>query len=291
MKDRRNWMTWFGILIAVLALVAAGALVLMPASAGGFPFSWEIRSNLSADYRYGETAASLGAFRVSIIGDVLRDMGIGDKEASQRENVMKVVMEGSVPTATAFDYEGNPPLTATPTETATPTITPTLTPTSTSTNTPRPTSTKTPQPSATKTSPPAPTKTPKPPTAITDTKDPVILATSLSPSPGPDLDQCDIVLNVDVKDPAYSDGVDSVEAKHSIPGGTPAPYNYFTFSGAGSYDGGNNWVGTFTGTITLSNVSASESFNIFFKVRDSAGNHTSWTGPFTYTLASTTDCP
>ncbi|MDF1499306.1 MAG: hypothetical protein P1P76_02410 [Anaerolineales bacterium] len=288
MKDRRNWLTWFGILIAVLALVAAAALVLMPASAGGFPFSWVIRSNLSADYRYGETAASLGAFRVSIIGDVLRDMGIGDKEASQRENVMKVVMEGSVPTATAFDYEGNPPLTATPTETATPTSTPM--PTSTSTNTPRPTATKTPQPSATKTSPPAPTKTPKPPTAITDTKDPVILATSLSPSPGPDLDQCDILLSVDVKDPAYSDGVDSVEAKHSIVSGTPGPYNYFTFSGTGSYDAGANWVGSFSGTIEVSDVSEKESFNIFFRVKDNAGNQTSWTGPFAYTLASEINC-
>jgi hypothetical protein len=212
MKHRRKWVTWLGAFLALIALLAAAALVLMPASAGGFPFSWKIRSNLSADYRYGETTASLGAFRLSIISDMLRDRGIGEDEAYQKENVMKLAMEGSVPTATAFDYEGNLPLTATPTNTPTKTPTPTFTPTPTATNTRIPTRT----PTKTKTPKPKPTKTPDPP-PLTDTVAPVIA------SPGTVIDDwvsdCHVNVYIDsarITDAAPSSGINWVKLKYKV---------------------------------------------------------------------------
>ncbi|MGD2057673.1 MAG: hypothetical protein PVI04_03005 [Anaerolineales bacterium] len=284
MKSRHKWMTWLGLVLAFFTFTAAMALVLSPASASGFPLSLKIRSNLSADYRYGESTASLGVFRLSIIGDMLRDMGMGEKEASQHENVMRLVMEASVPTATAFDFEGGSPLTATPTKTATLTDTPTSTPTSTATNTPRPTATntKTPKPKA--------TKTPKPPTAIVDVQAPSILSSSLDPTPGPELTGCELILTVDVMDPAYSEGVDRIQAKHTIPSGEPDTHNYTTFGASGSYDGDSNWVGTFSGTIDIKYVSGSQSIEVYFKAWDVAGNHSPWEGPYHYTLAAANDC-
>jgi hypothetical protein len=124
---------------------------------------------------------------------------------------------------------------------------------------------------------------------MVDSQVPVVLAKSFNPTPGPDLDRCEITLSVEVKDPAYSCGLDRVEAKHSVPSGTP-DHHYFTFGGTGGYDADMNWVGTFSGTIDVMDVSQLETLKIYFKVYDCAGNHSSWDGPYTYTLNSTTDC-
>ncbi len=279
MKRHRKWLRWLGILVALFAFAAATALVLVPASAGGLPFSWKIRSNLSADYRYGETTASLGIFRLSIIGDVLRDMGLGDKEATQRENVMKLVMEASVPTATAFDFEGNPPLTATPTYTATPTNTPTSTPTSTATNTPRPT--------ATRTKTPKPTNTPKPPTSTSGPSDgvaPSVCCVTYLPAPGPSDPgpsytdpSCKITVSaVDIFDPAFSSGVPSdgvcVEYKDLTNGSTD--YAVLAMDpGSGFAAGpGSDWNGTFSGSIIMSGINVGDQVKIKIKGHDNAGN-------------------
>jgi len=102
-----------------------------------------LSSRLSADYSVDDVGP-LKALRLSIIGDMLRDMGMGPDEAEDCESAMKALMDNPVPTATARDFEGAPPFTAIPTNTATPTDTPTATATPTSTFTPRPTATKPP---------------------------------------------------------------------------------------------------------------------------------------------------
>lgn len=208
MKSRRKWVSWLGILIAVLALVGVTALVLMPASAAGSPFSLKTRSNLSADYRYGETSASLGAFRLSIIGDMLRDMGMGDEEASQRENVVKLVMEVSVPTATAFDFEGNPPLTPTTTSTVAPTSKP-------ASSTPEATDTRIP----TKVSTSTPTKIATTTRVAVDSERPIIANPgTIAPNPGT-FGTCRISVSVTdarVTDAAPSSGINWVKLKYKV---------------------------------------------------------------------------
>lgn len=208
MKSQRKWLPWLGFIIAFITFTAAAALILTPASAGGLPLSLKIRSNLSADYRYGESRASLGVFRLSIIGDMLRDMGLGDKEASQHENVMRLVMEGSVPTATALDFEGGSPLTATPTETGVPTAT--------STETPEPTATKIPTRVPTKTPTKKPTDSPAP---LVDVDPPVIVnAGSISQSPGT-YGSCSVPLSVTgarITDAPFSSGIHWVKLKYRV---------------------------------------------------------------------------
>lgn len=225
MKRRHTWLRWLGTIIALFSFAAVTVLVLTPASADALPFSWKIRSNLSADYRYGETTASFGAFRLSIIGDMLRDMGMGEVEAAQRENVMKLVMQASVPTATAFDFEGNPPLTATTTNTPTKTATATFTMTPTATQTRIPTRT----PTRTETPKPKPTKTTMP---ATDTVAPVIadpgtLSTDV-------ISDCHVniyVNNARVTDAAPSSGINWVKLKFKVYDASGStPYSNYTFS-------------------------------------------------------------
>jgi hypothetical protein len=280
MKHRRKWVTWLGAFLALIALLAAAALVLMPASAGGFPFSWKIRSNLSADYRYGETTASLGAFRLSIISDMLRDMGMGEDEANQKENVMKLAMEESVPTATAFDYEGNPPLTATPTNTPTKTPTPTFTPTPTATNTRIPTKT----PTKTKTPKPKPTNTPKPPTATSgpvDNVKPTICCEDYDPEPGPTASPANFnvtscifkVVTVEVYDPAFSSGVPDSGVSvyyHSLSSGNSG--SAVLNKDDGDFQPGGEWLGHFSGSVVLKPLTIGEVVKVKIKGHDNAGN-------------------
>ncbi|MGH2620833.1 MAG: hypothetical protein ACRDHG_09740, partial [Anaerolineales bacterium] len=132
-------------LTAIAVLIAgwfAAALHLTGASAGqpGFPFN--LRSNLAADYRADPGAGRITSLRISIITDLLKDLGFGADDSGLLEG-----LDSPVPTATARNFQGDPPFTAT----AIPSPTPTITPLPTSTSTPKP-----------------PTKTPKP----TDTEQP-----------------------------------------------------------------------------------------------------------------------
>ena len=144
-----SWTYKIGLVLGVLIVVwIAAALLLNTASAEGLPLSLRLSSRLSADYSV-DKIGPLKALSLSIIGDMLRDMGMGAQEAEEHEASMKALMEDPVPTATARDFEGAAPFTATPTKTSTPTNTPTSTTTPTSTFTPRPTMTRTQKPTET----------------------------------------------------------------------------------------------------------------------------------------------
>ncbi|MCJ7823965.1 MAG: hypothetical protein MUP44_03630, partial [Anaerolineales bacterium] len=134
MKKRRWINRTFGVFLAIVAVVVAAAIVLNSAAAESLPFSLGLRSKLTADYSQEGAQSVLGAFRLSIIGDALRDLGLTPKEADQQTAGIKIALDDSVPTATALNFDGDDPYTPTPTETPTPTVT--NTPTNTPTKTP-----------------------------------------------------------------------------------------------------------------------------------------------------------
>jgi len=206
--NKHKWLYRAGIIAALLVLVvAAAAVVLNTASAEGLPFSLRLRSRLSADYSV-EQVGPLKAINFSIIGDLLRDLGLSPDEAEQRENSVRLALNDPVPTATALNFEGDPPYTATPTVTSTPTNTPT--PTATSTPTRRPTSTPTPTPKPTKVKATAEPVDSKSPTV----KDPG----HLSPTPH-SVNGCRVQVRVSdlvLWDPAPSSGFHWAKLKYKI---------------------------------------------------------------------------
>ena len=144
-KAGKRWMlAAFFLFLLLLLLWIAAAFLLNSASAGSLPFSVSLRSRLAADYSPDEFSGSQGVFRLSIFNEVFHDLGLSPEEAEERSEEIKVAMGSPVPTATARNFEGDDPFTATPTPQPTSTVT------STPTETPLPTSTY------------KPTKTPKP---------------------------------------------------------------------------------------------------------------------------------
>lgn len=201
-KRRRIW-SIIGVLAAILVFWIAATLFLSPAYAGAIPFSMEVRTRLLADYNPDTGKSFFTALRLSILGDSLRDQGLSDGEAEQRKQALEASLDDPVPTATALDFEGSEPYTATPTRTATPTDTPTVTPT----NTPRPTNT------------PTRTKTPKP----TNTAAPVDSVNPVIADPGSPaintVSPCEVqvyLTSARVTDAAPSSGIKWVKFKYKV---------------------------------------------------------------------------
>ncbi len=84
MKKKRWIFRAFGVFLAIVAVTVVAAIVLNSAAAESLPFSMALRSKLSADYSQDGSQGVLGAFRLSIIGDALRDLGLSPKEADQQ---------------------------------------------------------------------------------------------------------------------------------------------------------------------------------------------------------------
>lgn len=241
-----------GLLAVMLLLVAAAAaLVLLPASAQSLPLG--LRSKLSANYDVGAPKGFLTAFRVSIIGETLRDLGMAADEAEGQAAAVEAALKDPVPTATARDFSGAPPFTATATQTATPT--PTNTPTETST--PTATFTRTPKPTAT----PKPSKTPKPPKPTNtpcgacDTVKPTLIAGTLNPTPMA-FTTCNAVVSITglrVIDPGPSSGIEWVKLKYKVvgPGSKGYIYSPDLSPPVGDPWSGTTWDATYNGSITI----------------------------------------
>ncbi|MBE9478781.1 MAG: hypothetical protein IMY80_02360 [Chloroflexi bacterium] len=288
MKKRRWVFRAFGVLLAIVAVTVLAAIVLNSAAAESLPFSLALRSKLSADYSQDGSQGVLGAFRLSIIGDALRDLGLSPKEADQQTAGIKIALDDPVPTATALNFEGDDPYTPTSTSTLTPTVT--NSPTNTPTNTPRPT--KTPLPTSTK----KPTKTPVP---AGDNKDPSICCLVLSPAagnspPGTALTSCTInVLDLRVVDPAFSAGVkdSDVQFKYNSPS-IGWVIESLTLSSGGFVAGpGSKWDAHYQGTINIHDVFDTETLQVKARVHDKSGS-TNWvyTSYFYFTLTGV-NCP
>ena len=212
------------------------------ASAGqpGFPFN--LRSNLAADYGADPEAGRITSLRISIITDLLKDLGFGGDDSRLLEG-----LDSPVPTATARNFHGDPPFTAT------------VTPSPTSTATPPPTSTSTPKP-PTKTPKPTDTEEPEPTELPDDIVAPTLSGGTLSPDLGTLLPTCegnDIgITGLRVVDPGPSSGIAWVKLKYKILGPGTLDYQYSAEFGdpvsGGWIDGpGSTWDGYYKGDLTI----------------------------------------
>ena len=237
-----RWLT-----LSIFAILIAGwfaaALNLTGASAGrpGFPFN--LRSNLAADYGADQGHGRISSLRISVIADFLRDLGFGGNDPD-----LLAGLDSPVPTATARNFEGDPPYTAT----AAPSATPTDTEVPTSTSTPKPLPTKTPKP--TQTDEPEATEAP------IDIVAPAISGGTLFPSPGTLLPSCDgndiAISGLRVVDSGPSSGINWVKLKYQILGPESKGYQFSSDIGppisGGWTDGpGSTWDGYYKGDITI----------------------------------------
>ena len=115
MTGRRWILSAISLFIFLLLVWIAAALMLNFVSAEGLPFDLGFRSRLGTDYNPGSVSSPFGVFQLSIIGDAFRDRGIPPDDAEDQEGTVKEALNSLVPTATARDFHGEPPDTATPT--------------------------------------------------------------------------------------------------------------------------------------------------------------------------------
>jgi hypothetical protein len=219
MNGKRWYLRALSIFLILMVLWIAAAFVLNSAAAGTISLPLNLQTRLQADYGDDPGMGPLGVFRLAIVGEAMRDQGIPTEEVEAQSSHFKESMDDPVPTATARNFEGDDPFTATPTHTNTPTKT--FTPTVTNTPTPRPTntpeSTETPKPRTNK-----PTKQPKPtePGPSVDTSNPSILGGwVLDPEPG-EVGSCTIEVTVSdlhIYDESYSSGIDWIKLKYRHP--------------------------------------------------------------------------
>lgn len=210
MKGRGWLIRALGLFLGLWVLWVTAAYVLNVASAEGFPFSLQVGSRLNADYS-AEGGESVGAFRLSIVGEALHDEGLSPEQVGEQSEALKEALNSPVPTATARDFDGEDPFTPTPTFTPVPTETSTPTLTYTPTKTPLPTKTPTTKPTKESTS------KPKPPS---DTKDPQILDFGTLSPPAGDFPGCTGTIRVyalKVVDQEYSSGIKWIKLKYRDP--------------------------------------------------------------------------
>jgi hypothetical protein len=211
MRKSRWFVKAIGIFLSLLAIWIASALLLSVAFAQGNPFPMGLSSNLAANYGQEESDVSFGPIKLSILQEALVDLGLSSDEANEKANETIAGLDDPVPTATALDFDGNAPFTATPTDTPVPTETPipTVTPTNTARPTKIPTMTKTPKRASTSVSTAAPA----------DSESPVVADPGvITPTPGP-LGTCSrkiYVSDVDITDAAPSSGINWVKLKYKV---------------------------------------------------------------------------
>jgi hypothetical protein len=265
-------LTAFAVLIAGWF---AAALHLTGASAGqpGFPFN--PRSNLAADYGADPGASRITSLRISIITDLLKDLGFGGDDSE-----LLAGLDSPVPTATARNFQGDPPFTAT----VTPSPTPTITPLPTSTSTPKP-PTKTPKPTD--------TEEPEPIDVPADMVEPTISGGSFFPTFGTLLPSCDgndiAITGLQVVDPGPSSGINWVKLKYVILGPGSTGYQFSSDIGppltGGWTDGpGSTWDAYYKGDHTI-NFSDGYAFTtggkLFFRPSSSGPSAALTADPFT----------
>ena len=298
----RRWLiAAVGLFLLLLVGWVVLALQLNVALAGPLPFAPRLMSNLQADYAPDGGNAPIGLISLSIMDEALQSLGdalgLSDEEEAALHESMELAMSQPVPTATALDFEGSVPFTATPTKIPPATDTPTPLPTST-----RPPATRTPtkEPTRTKepTDKPGPTDEPEPTSAATgpataeptddaDVADPEILSVALNPSPPSNEGSCEIEVLAVVFDPAPSSGIDDVYARMQINDGS---WDNTSLSlSSGGFEAG-AWYGHYTGTVSLSGASEGDTVTIKIKVKDnSPGADWIYSGEFNFTMDST--CP
>jgi len=284
----RRWLIGaLGLFLVLMVLWIAAAMRLSAAAAAPSNLMTSLRSRLSANYAPDPGGSTVRSLRLSIFQEVMQDLGMSSEEAAGESHDMAAEMQVPVPTATARDFQGSDPFTATPTVTPVPTETPVPTATPTKTPKPKPTKTKTPVPTA----PPPPTSTPS---GSLDITAPAITRMDLNPAIGSTLMACTFQVNdLDVQDPAFSAGIapGDVYAKYNGPSTGGWQYVNILLEHGGFVAGpGSDWDASYDGAVTLHNVFHGETIDIKGMVTDLAGN-TTYAMPGTFTMDASVDCP
>jgi len=202
MKRERSrwWLGAFALFLGLLVIWILAVIVLDPAGASSFSLNLGLGSRLRADYSADAAGRRIGVLRLSIVEDVMRDLGLTEEEAEAQREEVEVAMGQAVPTATARDFGGGAPFTATPAPTATPVPTSTLSetsePTQTSTATATPTRGTTRTPTPTRTATPTRTLTPTGTLDTTATKTPTRTRTPTPSGPTPTQCRVDPVVQI-----------------------------------------------------------------------------------------------
>jgi len=248
-NTRRGWLAAllaFFLLLLVVWVVAVFQII--PAAAGGGQLGVALRSGLAADYGSEPIRRIVRSLRISVVADLMRDLGKSDAEAGEAMHAMSVAMSSPVPTATARDFEGDDPYTPTPTKTPRPTETPE--PTATRTHRPP---TRTPEPTETDRPRHHPSRTPTP-AGGPDVFDPEIEGAGYTLDPAPGALGCSVewtIENLEVFDPAPSSGIEWVELKYEVEDYTGLIYSGNLTETCGDFDVDGNWVGCFAGSHEL----------------------------------------
>jgi hypothetical protein len=249
----RRWLAIAGVvLLAMVGLWVLAVFQLKPAAAGNARIALSLRSRLGADYS-ADGGQSLGSLSLSIVSDMMEDLGLGPLRAQEYSDEMRVALLTPVPTATALNFEGDKPPSLTPSNTPVPSgtasHTPTRTPTTTTTR--RATTTPTPTPSKVEPTLKPVTKTP----TCADCKKPSILGATLNPNGG-DLGSCTSpttirVSDLHIIDPEYSSGMEWVGVKYKFSiGGASYVYVKLSATGGPGWEG-NQWDKTYGGELTV----------------------------------------
>jgi hypothetical protein len=259
----RRWLVGaVGLFMMLLVVWFAAAIRISASAAAPSDLMSSLRSRLAANYAPDPAGSTVHSLRLSTFEQVLQDLGLSRDEAASHSREIEQQLQGSVPTATARDFEGASPLTATPTETPVPTETPT--PTATSTRTPRPTATGTPKPTAT-----------KKPSGV-DKTDPQICCLDLNPDPPTILNSCTFdVEELEVFDPAFSSGISASDVFMKYDGPSTGGWIMTALSlKSGGFTGGpgSDFSAIYDGTITLKSVYDGETISLKGMVTDKAGN-------------------
>ena len=270
-SGRRWLMGALGLFLVLMVLWIAAAMRLSAAAAAPSNLMTSLRSRLSANYAPDPGGSTVRSLRLSIFQEVLQDLGMSSEEAAGQSQDVERQLKTPVPTATARDFEGADPFTATPTVTPVPTETPVPTATPTKTPKPRPTKTKTPVPTVA--GPPTST-----PSGSLDTTDPLITRLDTNPSLGGPLNACTFQVNdLDVKDLAFSAGVAPADvfAKYDGPqtGGLQR-VNIPLESGGFVSGPGSDWVASYDGPVTINSALIGDTIDVWGKVTDLAGRTT-----------------
>jgi hypothetical protein len=287
---RRWWLGAFALFLGLLGIWTLAVILLSPAGASSFDLNFGLGSRLRADYSADAVGRRVGVLRLSIVEDVLRDLGLTNEEAEAQRAEVEVAMSQAVPTATARTFGGEPPYTASPLPTATPPPSQTISPTETPVPTAMPTSTR--RPTRTPTRTPRPSQTSGPSATPTgDTSAPVVgcCGYTLVPTPGP-IPSCSVsfsIYNVHVTDAAGSSGIEWVRFKYDIVSDGDRyyvpPYAYsadFNMSDGGAVDSA--WDAHYYGYLTISIFPGWNSLlnygpddfhiHLWVKAHDNAGN-------------------
>ena len=208
MKRERSrwWLGAFALFLGLLVIWILAVIVLDPAGASSFSLNLGLGSRLRADYSADAAGRRIGVLRLSIVEDVMRDLGLTEEEAQAQREEVEVAMGQPVPTATARNFEGEAPFTFTPAPTATPVPTSTLSdtsePTQTSTATATPTRGTTRTPTPTRTATPTRTLTPTGTLNVTATNTKTPTRTRTPTPSGPTPTQCRVDPVVQIREPA-----------------------------------------------------------------------------------------